>query len=195
MLELFEIKDNFRRQSMRKFTKQKAFSFLSVLMAGSILITGCSSDKTAKKVETIGVVAEADAKVSNDFKQSIEAVLKVELPTSKEEIHSVVKSIVDDESYLKNAENREKFLKLANQQIAYLKTVDISPKTEAEKEIHHAFNNYIGYQKGIYNSLKSYADEQDEFFMNTYATNKSMSEKYLKNLEEALAKYNVSIKK
>ncbi|MFJ9462749.1 hypothetical protein [Viridibacillus arvi] len=180
---------------MRKFTKQKILLFLSVLMAGFILITGCSSDKTAKKVETIGVVAEADAKVSNDFKKSVEAVLKVELPTSKEEIHSVVNSVVNDDSYLKNADNREKFLKLANQQLTYLKTVEISPKTEAEKEIFHAFNNYIGYQKGIYKSLVSYADEQDKFYMTTYVTNKSMSEKYLKSLEETLDKYNVSIKK
>lgn len=176
---------------MRKLKKQDTFSILSVVLAGSILMTGCSSDEAAHKVETMGVVA--DTKVSNDFKKSLETVLKVELAQSTSEIQKVIKSIVTDASYLENTENREKFLKLANQQIEYYKTVDIIPASDSEKEIQHALHNYIGYQKGVYKSLKSYADKQDEFYMNTYNANKNNSEKYLKNLEETLAKYNVSL--
>ena len=181
---------------MRKFMHLKKFSFITLFMASAVLVTGCSGDNAidhSKSTESVGVQVAYDREVSNDFVKRVNDVLKLELPEAGDEIHKVVQSAVNDESYLKNENNKVIFTKLADERINRLTGLDLSPKTNAEKEIQIALRNYIGYKKGTYRSLKLYSVDQDNFYKTTYQDNHSQSLRQLESLKNVLDKYGVAI--
>lgn len=172
------------------------FSFITLLMTSAIFVTGCSGDNAidhSKSNESVGIQVAYDREVSNDFVNRLNEVLKLELAEAGDQIHAVVQNVVNDESYIKNEDNKAKFTKLADERINRLTDLDLSPKTNAEREIQAALRNYLGYKKGTYRSLKLYSVDQDAFYKTTYEDNHNQSLRHLESLKNVLDKYGVAI--